>query len=139
MASSKRQTTQYNHWLNIKNGLSSIYSQAIAYRLSHDRIVEKLSALYLTNSYKRLTVYHLGYARGLNDGYMADIWQNHVVWMLGPASGPTRIVHAAWTEEMSVLCRIPGALYGGHFWTDDDGKPTDRVFTDYKPTNGENR
>jgi len=53
-----------------------------------------------------------------------------------PSTGPTRTaIKDEWTEEMSTLCRIPGALYGGHFWTDDNGDPTDRVWTEYKPTN----
>lgn len=133
--SSKRQTTQYNHFTAVKSQLGSIFSQAVAYRLSHARILEKLSELYQTNSYQRLTTYYHGYIRGLEDGYMADIWRNHVVWMLGPSTGPTRRVHAEWTEEMSILCRQPGQLFGGHYWTDDKGEPTDKLFTEYKATN----
>lgn len=137
MASSRRQTTQYNHYLRVRNGLQSIYAQAIAFRWTHATILEKRSALFATNSYKRLTVYYTGYMAGLDDGLMADIWRNHIAWCLGPSTGPTRQAHTEWTEEMSALCRIPGALYGGHFWLNDDDKPTDKAFTDYACTNAE--
>jgi hypothetical protein len=133
--SSKRQTTQYNHWQRAKSALSDLYMSAKIYRLTHAQILERRSKLFESNSYRRLTTYYVGYMRGLDDAYMADIWRNHVVWMLGPKSGPTRQVHTEWTEEMSTLCRTPGALFGGHYWTDDSGKPTDKVFTEYACTN----
>lgn len=133
--SSKYVTTQYNHFVRVKSHINSIYSQAVAYRLSHSQILDKLAEMRATNSYKRLSSYYVGYIAGLGDGLMADIWRNHIVWMLGPSTGPTRRVHTEWTEEMSTLCRQPGKLYGGHFWTDDKGEPTDKVFTEYKATN----
>jgi len=133
--SSRYVTTEYNRHRRIVGRLNDIYARAIAFRVTHARILEEMSALYTLPDYKRLTTYYLGYIAGLQAGLDADIWRNHIVWMLGPASGPTRVVHSEWTAEMSTLCRIPGALYGGHFWTDDGGKPTDKVFTDYKPTN----
>lgn len=135
MASSRRQTTNYNHFLAVQTSLNSLYSQAIAFRLTHARILEQRSEIYASNSYRRLTTYYRGYIAGLDAGLMADIWRNHVIWMLGPASGPTRQVHTVWTEEMSTLSREKGSLYGGHYWTDDDGNPTDKVFTNYEVIN----
>lgn len=133
--SSRRQDTQYNHLVRVKSQLNSIYSRAVAFHLSHARILELRTELFATNSYRRLTVYYRGYIAGLDDGLMADIWRNHVAWMLGSSTGPTRQSHTEWTAEMSELCRLPGQLYGGHYWTDDNGNPTDKQFTDYKVTN----
>lgn len=128
-------TTEYNRHKRIKGQIDSIFSHAIAFRLTHDAIVEKLSALYSSDDYKRQTAYYIGYSRGQIDAGFNDIWRNHVCWMLGPVTGPTRDSRELWTEEMSTLCRIPSALYGGHFWTDDNDQPTDRPFTAYACTN----
>jgi hypothetical protein len=131
----KYATTEYNRQQRVTNRLRDIYARAIAYRFTADKIHDELAALYASADYKRLTRYSMGYVAGLAAGYSADIWQNHVIWMLGPSAGPTRIVHSEWTDEMSTLCRLPGQLYGGHFWTDDNGQPTDKPYTEYKPTN----
>lgn len=61
--------------------------------------------------------------------------RNHVAWCLGPASGPIRQTPSEWTLEMSNLCRLPGQLYGGHYWTDDKGIATEHLYTEYKPIN----
>jgi hypothetical protein len=131
----KYQTTEFNRCKRVETHLQSIYSQVIAYRLTHEQLLNKLSELYQTTDYKKLTPYYQGYVSGLRKGLNDDIWRNHLAWCLGPASGPTRDTSQPWTEEMSTLCRLPGQLYGGHYWTDDDGKPTDKLFTEYKPTN----
>lgn len=134
--SSSRQTTNYNRFTRVKAKVGDIYSRAIAYRLPSDKTTDELKALYGSDDYKRLPQYYKGFIQGLQEGLSADIWRNHVVWMLGPSTGPTRVAHTEWTEEMSRLCRLPGQLYGGHFWTNDDGTPAlDRPYTDYHATN----
>ena len=116
---------------DFKTRISGIYMRVHIYHLSHDRQMEILTAeLYNHPDWKRLTRYELGYLRGLMDAKQNELW-NAVIWRLGPSSGPTRDVHTEWTEEMSALCRIPGALYGGHFWKD---KP-DIAYTPYACTN----
>lgn len=133
---SARQTMNYNRFLRVKSRINNIHSQAVAYRLPHDKTSDALQALYASDDYKRLPQYYKGFIQGLQDGLSADIWRNHVVWMLGPSTGPTRQAHTEWTDEMSTLCRLPGQLYGGHFWTDDNGQPAlDRPYTEYKCTN----
>lgn len=62
-------------------------------------------------------------------------WMNRteLVWRLGPAKGPLpESAQGQWGDgsELSRLCRIPGALYGAHFW-----KGTDKPFGEYKATN----
>jgi hypothetical protein len=128
-------TTEYNRAERVKNRLRAVFSQAVAFRLTHAQILEKLQPIRASHDYQKLTSYYRGYMRAAEDAGFADIWHNHVAWCLGPASGPTRQAHTAWTEEMSTLCRTPGALYGGHYWTDDNGQPTDRPFTAYACTN----
>lgn len=134
---SKYAGTEYRRSQRVISRLQSIYSSVIAYRLPHTSLLEKLAELYQSSDYKRLTPYYRGYVAGLQSGLDADISRNHLVWMLGPSTGPTHNTHTdPWDDEMSRLCRLPGQLYGAHFWTDDDGKPcTDRPFGEYKPTN----
>lgn len=87
---SKYTDTEYNRFKRVESQLQSIYSSAIAFRLTADAITEKLRTMYQTADYQRLSKYY--------------------------------------------RCYIAG-LHGGHYWTDDNGQPTDRPFTEYKPTN----
>lgn len=63
---------------------------------------------------------------------MAVNGMRDIVWRLGPESGPLPEDGQVWAEgsELSRLCRIPGALYGSHFW-----RGTDKPFGEWKPTN----
>lgn len=131
---SRYATTQYNRVERVKAAVRDVHARAIAFHVSADRLSEMTTDIYRSDDYKKLTAYDRGYVRGQVDMLRQDIWQNHVVWMLGPATGPTRQVHTKWTEEMSTLCRQPGKLCGGHFWL-KDGQPTTDIFTEYKPTN----
>lgn len=132
---SRYATTSYNRGERVKAKVKDIFARAIAFHFSADKLTAELAAVWHSADYLRLTAYQRGYIQGLVDELRADIWRNHVIWMLGPSTGPSRVVHSEWTEEMSTLCRLPGQLFGGHFWTDDSGRPTDHVFTEYKATN----
>lgn len=132
---SRYATTSYNRGKRVESAIRDIYSRAVAFHFTADRITELMSAVWQSADARKLTGYQLGYVWGIADMLREDIWRNHVAWMLGPSSGPSRQVPSEWTEEMSRLCRLPGQLYGGHFWTDDNGQGTDKVFTEYKPTN----
>lgn len=133
--SPRYQTTEYNRAERVKSRLQAIFSEAIAFHHTADQILSKLTALYATEDYRRLTAYYSGYVTGLREGLNQDIWRNHVAWCLGPASGPIRQTPSEWTLEMSNLCRLPGQLYGGHYWTDDKGIATEHLYTEYKPIN----
>lgn len=128
-------TTVYNRLERVKGKVRSIYSQAIAFRQTCDHVTTKMGEVWMSPDFRKLPAYERGYVRGMAEELRNDVWRNHVVWMLGPMSGPTRQANTAWTEEMSELSRTPGALYGGHFWIDDEGNPTDKEWTEYKATN----
>lgn len=62
-------------------------------------------------------------------------YRRDIVWRLGPVEGPlpeTADGMGVWGEgsPLSTLCRIPGALYGGHFW-----RGTEKTFSGYTCTN----
>lgn len=132
---SRYATTSYNRGERIKARILDVYARARAFRLHSDTIRDLLTPIYQSADYRKLTQWQRGYVAGLIDGNRNELWNRHVVWMLGPASGPIRVAGTEWTDQMSRLSRLPGELYGGHFWLDDNGQPTDRPFTDYKPTN----
>lgn len=133
---SRYATTVYNRRVRVESKIGSIYSNAVAVRSSCDAVSAEILAVWQSPDYLRLPAFERGYVHGLEHGLNADIWRNQVCWRLGPSTGPTRTaIKDAWTAEMSTLCRLPGELYGGHFWLDDDGNPTDKVWTDYKVTN----
>lgn len=138
--SSARQTTQYNHFTRVRSRLADLYARVIAYQSTHAQCLELRVELFASDSWHRLTRYHRGYIMGQDNARMQDIWQRYIVYMLGPASGPTRIVGTEWTEEMSQLSQAPGALFGGHFWLDTNGQPTRHAFTPWtcssNPTDG---
>lgn len=115
---------------DFQSRIQSVFSETRAYQLTSDQQLARITErVYRHPDYSRLTRYERGYLRGVQDTLQTQLWQD-VVWMLGPATGPTREALTEWTEEMSVLCRKPGELFGGHFW-----KGTDKTYTDYKATN----
>lgn len=63
---------------------------------------------------------------------MAVNGMRDIVWRLGPESGPLPEDGQTWGEgsELSRLSRIPGALFGSHFW-----RGTDKPFGEWKPAN----
>lgn len=63
------------------------------------------------------------------DTCQAVAYHRDITWRLGPAEGPLPEDSQVWGEgtELSRLARIPGALYGGHFW-----RGTDKPFGEYK-------
>lgn len=131
----KYATTEYNRFLRVKAAANDVYSQVLAYQLTHTQQLEMMTAsVYTTKDYKRLTPYWRGYIAGMVDSLSAAISARQV-WRLGPASGPVTRADGEWTPELSALSRTPGALYGGHFWVDRDGKPTDKAFDGYKVIN----
>lgn len=130
-----RHIASHNRFVRCCNRVKEIYTLAVIRHYTSEKVADKLSRLYLSNDYLKLTHYYRGYLAGLRDTRDADIWRTHVMWMLGPASGPIRIAYSEWTEEMSLLSRKPGQLYGGHFWLGADGKPSGDAYTTYAPIN----
>ena len=121
----------YNRFRAFRIRVNDVFSRVHRFHLSHDEQLALLTKyVYEHPDYKRLTQYELGYLRGLIDTKQNEVW-NAVIWRLGPSTGPTRDAMSTWTDEMSTLCRIPGALYGGHFWKD---RP-DVTYTPYTVTN----
>jgi hypothetical protein len=117
----KYQTTEYNRFKRVENRLKDVYARTVAFKLPHAQQIELLKVVYASPDYVRLTAYYRGYVAGVAHDRSEAIWDDHLVYMLGPAAGATRQVHTEWTEEMSQLCRVPGALWAGHYWKGADG------------------
>jgi hypothetical protein len=131
--STKRRTERdrnYDRYERLRSRILDIYSRAKHYHWTHEQILAAMQAdvwqqsdcAKLTRDYRAM----LSEVMRLSSDRLYD----YLEWRLGPQSGPIRTAGDAWTDEMSELCRIPGALYGTHFW-----KGTDTPFTPYKPTN----
>jgi hypothetical protein len=130
---SRYATTEYNRYERVRARACNVYSLAITCRMTHTDILARMVEIYDSADCKKLTTaYRFGLSatvRVLSD----NLWQTHLEWRLGPAEGPLPEPHQDAGGEgkpLSILCRIPGALYGGHYW-----KGTNRPFTEYKPTN----
>lgn len=124
---------KYQTYLQLASTLMGIYSRAESFHLTHDRILElKRTEIYETPSYHRLTRYEMGYLQGISEGLSSSLWRHSVVWRLGPAAKPlAEDATDRWDGgPLTILCRVPGALWGGHFW-----KGTNIPFTAYQPTN----
>ena len=129
--SSKHATTEYNRFQRVRGAVGNAYSLTIAFQSTHTALLDKLTAIYNSADYKKLSNYYRGYIAGIVDSLSAEISRNYLAWCLGPSTGWTRNSAEPWNEEMSTLCRLPGQLYGGHFWTDDKGQPTQKAFNGY--------
>lgn len=119
---------------SLQGNIDSVYRAAVHGHWTHTRILAELGDhLYRHVRYGRLTIRDREYLRGYTFAHAHVISERHLVWRLGPASGPcAEDVQGTWNETtpFSELCRIPGALYGAHFW-----RGTDQPFGEYKPTN----
>ena len=129
-AHSKHTTTEYNRHKRVHARIADIYARADAFKLSHDRILDLLSELYASHDYRRLTSYYRGMAVGQREALASALWQK-LEWRIGPVDGPVSDdIHKAWLEPLPTLCRVPGALYGAHYYAG-----TDKTFNLYKPIN----
>jgi len=135
----KRRTERdraYDRYRRTLEQLNNIYRRARDGRHTHDWILEQLIALYNRDDYKRLQAGYRSMLSAVRETHMNQLHERDLEWRLGPASGPITPVGSTpgnadrWTPELSELCRIPGALFGAHFWIG-----TDKPFNEYKCTN----
>lgn len=115
--------------------VNDIYRRARKSHLTHAAILDALTAeVYDHPDYQRIGTYYTGQLAAQARTWQDRMWAEDLIWRLGPAAGPFTEAENAdrWAEGQgaSALCRIPGALYGGHFWAG-----TDCPFTEYKATN----
>lgn len=138
--------------------VKSLYRQAESGHWTSDRLSANYKTdVYDHPHYARLTIADKEYIRGFRDALDGALWDK-LQWRLGSIDGPLPIGVDGW--KLSTCCvtaaklhatkcpicyrdlrdgasctlgdlsRLPGALFGGHFWTG-----TDDVFTTYKPIN----
>jgi hypothetical protein len=129
--------TQYRRYTRLKSRALDIYRRAVAYKLSHERILELHRELYADPAWKRLTQAGRFAISELMGQAQSSLYETgQLVWRLGPETGPLPEDCDGWkaTETgpgpLSVLCRQPGKLYGAHFWAG-----TDTPFSPYVSTN----
>ena len=105
-----------------KSRLIDIYSSARHFKLTHARILEKLSAWREHPDYKRLTVHQRATLSGYEDALYDDVSRNHLDWRLTLPDGTW--VKAKEYPYGTVDCGSYDML-GAHFW-----QGTDTMYSD---------
>jgi hypothetical protein len=112
----------------------TIFQTAKRNRLTHGEILDmRTSQIFDSPRWRQLTQTEQEYLRGVFSGCMELTQRLDIEWRLGTATvkfSPADIDRWAEGSELSRLCRIPGALFGGHCW-----KGTDIPFDGWKATN----
>lgn len=111
----------------------SLWEDARKNGWTHEEILRRYEEIIHSPHWRQLTQYEHAEVFATYAACSAMAYRRDIVWRLGPASGPlSEDAQGKWGEgsELSRLCRIPGALYGAHFW-----RGTDKPFGEYKPTN----
>lgn len=110
---------------------ADIYRKHIQYKSTHAAILADLTrSIYDDPQYAKLPQIYRFALSEISGQWLSRIHELHLVWQLGPESGPIRSAGDEWTPEMSELSRTPGALFGSHYWKDSD-----RLFGEWKAIN----
>ena len=126
-----RSKYRYRWVQSLESSIVEMFIQARNEGLTHDEILSlRTIQLFEHPHWYMISRDERTHLMGVFDGCMQTTWRRDIQWGLGTAEGPVTRKPHEWTEQLSELCHIPGALFGGHFWT-ESGK----VFTDYKCTN----
>lgn len=133
MARRSKSQLRYDKFSALRSRMVDIYRKHIQLQSTHDRLsADVAESIYNHPHYRKLTIGQRDCLREVRTCWSDRIWELHVDWRLGTALGPIVRENFAWTPQLSVLCRIPGALYGGHYW-----RGSDRLYTQWASTNGD--
>ena len=111
----------YERYAALRMRLIDTYRKHVQFKSTHVVLLEDVTRLVWNDpKFARLPQYYRGCLREVSRVWSDRIYELHLDWRLGPASGPVRTAADAWTDEMSELSRTPGALFGAHYWRDSD-------------------
>lgn len=137
----KRKRTQadrnHDRYERLREAISSVYRSARFSGYAHDQIVERLSYIWNSDAWRKMPAYYRDMAREHQRTLSDQLYERDLVWRLGPATGPLPEKVDGWAlasdgnSILGVLSRMPGALFGAHFW-----KGTDKAFGVWHVTNG---
>lgn len=135
----KRTQSDRNHdaYRRMREAISSVYRSARTSYYTHEQILERMGWIWDSDVWKKMPKYYRDMAREHQQTLADQLQERDLVWRLGPATGPIPESVDGWAMDanknsiLGVLARMPGALFGAHFW-----KGTDKPFSTYHATNG---
>lgn len=126
-----RSERRYDRYITLRTRLIDTIRAAIAFKSTHaDLLARETALVWDTPTFQSLTVSQRDCLCEVQRVWRDRLYECHLEWRLGPASGPTRTAGDPWTEDMSVLSGTPGALYGAHFW-----RGSDRLWSEWQCIN----
>lgn len=124
--------TSNNRYQSVKLRQRNIFEDTKVFKRTWNAHHEHMNELRSSDDYRKLTQAQRFALSELYSAAMDDLHFNHLSWALGREDGTILVVGpgGTWTEEVSELCRIPGALFGAHVWAG-----TSSLFGEWKATN----
>jgi hypothetical protein len=96
-AMTKYSQTEYNRHKRVMAGVRDLWSQARAFKLTCDAVIEAHRALTESHDYKRLTPYYRGFVNGAYHTLWDAHWRDAVRWQLYVDGNPRT------SEEISAM------------------------------------